>query len=621
MRVALVSEHASPLAVLGGVDAGGQNVHVAAPAPALARRGAGAQSVHVAPLARALAGRGAEVVVHTRRDDPGLPRRVELCPGVVVDHVDAGPPTAIGKDELLPHMGAFARDLERTWRDERPDLVHSHFWMSGVAALEAAPAFEIPVVHTFHALGVVKRRYQGDADTSPAQRIDIEREIVARADRIVATCTDEAFELMRLGADRSRVHVVPCGVDLDHFGPDGPAEPRTSEHRIVYVGRLVSRKGIGNIISALEHVPDCELIGAGGPPAEQLDGDSEAGRLRALAEHHGVADRVHMRGRVDRDDLPALLRSADALVTVPWYEPFGITPLEAMACGVPVVASAVGGLIDTVVDGVTGRHVPPRDPGRLAAVLRELLADPAARAEQGRAGVRRTLQLYDWDRVALGTLDVYEELAARRRKRRAGRFAPRPTAARHVAQLREALDDAAADLARAETWGAKLAGRLSAGGRLLTVGNGGSAAEAQHLTAELVGRFETDRDPLSAICLHGDASSLTAIANDFGIEEAFARQVRAHGRRGDVLIALSTSGRSPNVLAAARAAHECGLTVWGLTGPGPNPLADVCDEVVAFGAQRACTVQELHLVAIHVLCAAVDAALSVPKRGRRELYA
>src|SRR4051794_6215319 len=591
MRVALVSEHASPLAVLGGVDAGGQNVHVAA-------------------LARALARRGAEVVVHTRRDDAALPRQIELCPGVTVDHVDAGPPTAIGKDDLLPHMQAFARDLAHVWGEERPDIVHSHFWMSGLAALEAAAALEVPVVHTFHALGVVKRRYQGDADTSPAQRIELEREIVARTDRIVATCTDEAFELMRLGADRSRVHVIPCGVDLDHFSPDGPAEPRAGGHRIVYVGRLVSRKGIGNIISALEHVPGCELVVAGGPPAAELDGDPEAIRLQALAEHHGVADRVHLRGRVGRDDLPALLRSADALVTVPWYEPFGITPLEAMACGVPVVASAVGGLIDTVVDGVTGRHVPPRDPGRLAAVLRELLADPAARAEQGRAGVRRTRQLYDWDRVALGTLDVYEELAARRRKRRAGRFAPRPTAARHVAQLREALDDAAGDLARAETWGAKLAGRLSAGGRLLAVGNGGSAAQAQHLTAELVGRFETERAPLSAICLHGDSSSLTAIANDYGIEQAFARQVAAHGRPGDVLVALSTSGRSPNVLAAARAAREHGLAVWGLTGAAPNPLAELCDEVVAIDAERTCTVQELHLVAIHVLCAATDAAVA-----------
>ena len=601
MRVALVSEHASPLAVLGGVDAGGQNVHVAALACALARR-------------------GAQVVVHTRRDDPDLPWRVALCEGVTVDHIDAGPPTAIAKDELFPHMDAFARELQRCWREDRPDLVHSHFWMSGLAALQAAREFELPVVHTFHALGIVKRRYQGDADTSPPERVELERELVARCDRIVATCTDEAFELMRLGADRSKIHVVPCGVDLDHFRPDGPAEERALPHRIVYVGRLVARKGIGNVISALEHVPECELVIAGGPPAAALDGDREAARLRALAERHGVSDRVDLRGNVGRDELPALLRSADALVSVPWYEPFGITPLEAMACGTPVVASAVGGLIDTVVDGVTGRHVPPRDPGRLAAVLRELLSDRDALAAQGEAGARRTRQLYDWDRVALSTLDVYEEVATRRgRVRRHGRFTRTPGAATHVAQLRAALDDAGDDLARAEAWGTRLGRRLSDGGRLLAVGNGGSAAEAQHLTAELVGRFETPRGPLSAICLHGDASSLTAIANDFGIEQAFARQVHAHGRPGDVLVALSTSGRSPNVLAAARAAHECGLTVWGLTGPAPNPLAELCDDVVAFAADRTCTVQELHLVAIHVICAAVDAVLSAPARD--EVYA
>jgi type III pantothenate kinase len=607
MRVALVSEHASPLAVLGGVDAGGQNVHVAA-------------------LARGLARRGAQVVVHTRRDDPGLPRRVPLCPDVVVDHVDAGPAAEIPKDELLPLMDAFARELEARWRTERPDVVHSHFWMSGLAALRAAGALGIPVVHTFHALGVVKRRYQGAADTSPPERRDVEADIVARADRIVATCTDEAFELMRLGADRSKVHVVPCGVDLDHFRPDGPADDRRLEHRVVYAGRLVERKGIGNIISALELVPGCELVVAGGPPQAALDHDVEACRLRSLARRHGVEDRVALRGRVSREDLPSLLRSADALVTVPWYEPFGITPLEAMACAVPVVASAVGGMIDTVVDGVTGRHVPPRDPERLAAVLREVLADPARRREQGRAGVRRTRQLYDWDRVALSTRDVYEELVTRRRgHRRTGRFARRGSARTHVEQLRSALGECSAGLTRAEAWGTRLARRLEDGGRLLAVGNGGSAAEAQHLTAELVGRFERERMALSAICLHADTSSLTAIANDFGLEEAFARQVHAHGRPGDVLVALSTSGRSPNVLAAARAAHECGLTVWGLTGPAPNPLADLCDEVVAIDAERCCTVQELHLVAIHVLCAAIDAALQADRtrapRTTTEVYA
>ena len=601
MRIALVSEHASPLAALGGEDAGGQNVHVAA-------------------LARGLARRGAQVVVHTRRDDPDLPRRIRLCEGVEVDHVDAGPPAPIAKDHLLVHMDAFAAELERQWRDERPDIVHSHFWMSGVATLQAAAGLELPVVQTFHALGVVKRRYQGSGDTSPAERLDIERDIVATADRIVATCTDEAFELMRLGADRSKVHVVPCGVDLERFRPKGAVEPRGPlRHRLVYAGRLVERKGIGNIISALEEVEDCELVIAGGPPADELPNDPEARRLRALAERHGVADCVHLRGCLEHDALPPLLRSADALVTVPWYEPFGITPLEAMACGVPVVASAVGGMIDTVVDGVTGRHVPPRDPQRLAGVLRELLADPDARAAQGRAGVRRTRQLYDWDRVALSTLDIYEELVAqRRRASRRRRVTRRGATSTHVRQLRAALDDCGDDLLRAEDWGRRLARRLQSGGRLLAVGNGGSAAEAQHLTAELVGRFETDRMALSAICLHADTSTLTAIANDFGIEAAFARQVWAHGRAGDVLVAISTSGRSANVLAAARTAHECGMTVWGLTGPAPNPLADLCDEVVSIGAERTSTIQELHLVAIHVLCAAVDAAMDDLSRPRSE---
>jgi glycosyltransferase involved in cell wall biosynthesis len=205
----MVSEHASPLAGLGGVDAGGQNVHVAS-------------------LARALARRGVDVVVHTRRDDPELPRSVELAPGVVVHHVDAGPPRAIPKDELLPHMDAFAEELRREWSAERPDLVHAHFWMSGYASLAAARPLGLPVAHTYHALGVVKRRYQGEKDTSPPPRLAIEEDILRRADHVVATCTDEAFELMRLGADGQRVTVIPCGVDVDAFTPDGPAEPRTA---------------------------------------------------------------------------------------------------------------------------------------------------------------------------------------------------------------------------------------------------------------------------------------------------------------------------------------------------------------------------------------------------------
>lgn len=606
MKIAMVSEHASPLAALGGVDAGGQNVHVAALATAMARQ-------------------GAHVAVHTRRDDPELPQRVALAPGVEVDHVPAGPPAAVPKDELLPYMDAFAADLAAQWREDPPDVVHSHFWMSGYAALLAARELGIPVVHTFHALGVVKRRYQGEMDTSPPERIGIERDVLRRADHVVATCSDEVFELVRLGGARGRLTAIPCGVDLDLFGPAGRrARRRPGFKRIVCVGRLVARKGVGNAISALADLPDAELVIAGGPLRAQLGADPEARRLRALAEKAGVAERVDLRGRMGRADVAALLRSADAVACVPWYEPFGIVPLEAMACGTPVVASAVGGMIDTVVDGVTGVHVPPRDPERLAETLAPLLADPERRAAYGRAGVARARRRYGWPRIAAATLDVYARVAARPRRRSARpgagartatesarRFALVPSGAEHLASLRDALGEFEADVERLEAWGERLADVLAAGGRLLTVGNGGSAAEAQHLTAELVGRFRGERQPLSAICLHGDTSSLTAIANDYGVEEAFARQVRAHGRPGDVLIAFSTSGRSANVVRAVEAANALGIATWALTGGAPSPLADLCDDALRIRSADGATTQELHLVALHVLCGAVDRELAL----------
>jgi D-inositol-3-phosphate glycosyltransferase len=395
MRVAMVSEHASPLAMLGGVDAGGQNVHVGALSAAMARR-------------------GADVVVHTRRECPDIAPRVPLCPGVVVDHVDAGPPHPIPKDELPPYMDEFAERLVRRWMAWRPDVVHAHFWMSGRAALAAATRLGIPVVQTFHALGVVKRRHQGDADTSPPQRLAEERAILRRADHVVATCSDELAELVALGADPRRVTVVPCGADLDLFGTHQAPEPRPDGvHRLVSVGRLVERKGVADAIAALRHLPDTELVVAGGPPRRRLDDDEEVRRLRAVARDCGVEDRVDFRGCVSRERLPALIRSADLAVCVPWYEPFGIVPLEAMACGVPVIASAVGGLLDSVADGVTGVHVPPRCPEAIAAAARALLDDQQRRLAMGAAGARRVRIRYSWQRVAAATLDVYEMMLER----------------------------------------------------------------------------------------------------------------------------------------------------------------------------------------------------------------
>lgn len=179
----------------------------------------------------------------------------------------------------------------------------------------------------------------------------------------------------------------------------------------------------------------------------------------------------------------------------------------------------------------------------------------------------------------------------------------------HLQQVLPAVESLMASAEHLAGWGVDLAGRLMAGGRLLAAGNGGSAAEAQHLTAELVGRFDGEREPFSAISLHAESSSVTAIANDYGYENMFARQVQGHGRAGDVLLLLSTSGNSPNLLRAAEAARAIGVTSWALTGPGPNPLTRVCDDHVAVQA-RSANAQEGHLIALHALCRAFDAEVA-----------
>jgi D-inositol-3-phosphate glycosyltransferase len=400
MRIAMVSEHASPLAALGGADAGGQNVYVG-------------------QLAAALARLGHEVRVYTRRDSPDLPDVVHYPAGsghrVAVVHVPAGPPEELPKDHLLPHMDAFGR-----WMGDRfaagpwrPDLVHAHFWMSGLAARTATAGLGVPVVQTFHALGTVKRRHQGADDTSPPERLALERELATTVDRVVALCSDEVSELRKLGADRHRISVVPSGVDLDLFRPDGPAAPcDPAVPRVLGVGRLVRRKGFDVLIEAMRWVPHAELVIAGGPAGGSLDGDPEVTRLREVARRCRVADRVRLVGGVSNEDMPAWYRSADVLATTPWYEPFGITPLEAMATGLPVVASAVGGLVDTVHAGVTGTLVPPRDPRATGQALRRLLGEPLVRQQQGANARERACGRYSWHRTATDIARIYQHLLA-----------------------------------------------------------------------------------------------------------------------------------------------------------------------------------------------------------------
>ena len=393
MRIDLISEHASPLAAIGGVDSGGQNVHVA-------------------QLAQALGRRGHHVTVHTRRDSSELPERVRTAPGVTVEHVRAGPAVPMPKDDLLVHMPEFGEQLARRWVQQPPDIVHAHFWMSGLAAqhgVRSIGSTGIPVVQTFHALGIVKRRHQGAADPSPPSRLSLEHGLARDAALVIATCSDEVTELAALDVPTHRVAVVPCGVDLDRFSPHGPRASRDRRYRILSLGRLVPRKGVETTIRALIGVPSAELIIAGGG---DVTTEAERARLAGIAQQCGVSERVRLIGHIPREDVPALLRSADVVVSVPWYEPFGMVPLEAMACGVPVVASAVGGHLDTVVEGHTGALVPPRDAGALAQRLRELLADPARLAAIGSAAAVRARTRYGWDRIAGDTEQLYRRVLA-----------------------------------------------------------------------------------------------------------------------------------------------------------------------------------------------------------------
>lgn len=351
------------------------------------------QTAHLTCLAGALADRGHRVTFYTRRATPELPDRWPLRDGVGVHLVPTGPPEQLHEAELLPHAIEFGHRLARIWRRRPPDLIHSHSWIWGPAALRAARQHGLPLLHTYHALGTIERRHHHVTDMGLA------------CDRIIATCRNEVAELTRMGVPAEKTTVVPYGVDPDRFTPHGPKAPRGAHpYRLLQVG-----KGAAVSIAALPLLPGAELVVVGGPPPCPPDRNDEVRRLRALAHEAGVAHRVHFTGGVPDDRVPPLLRSADVVVCPADHEPFGTVPLEAMACGRPVVAGAVGSHLDMVADPGTGRLVPPRDPEALARAVGALLADPATREACGAAARRRILARYTWAQVAAATETAYCE--------------------------------------------------------------------------------------------------------------------------------------------------------------------------------------------------------------------
>jgi glycosyltransferase involved in cell wall biosynthesis len=423
LRIAIVSEHASPLALIGAVDSGGQNIYVA----------------HVA---RSLARQGHEVDVFTRQDSLLMPQVVYWRKNLRVVHVPAGPPEYLPKEQLLEHMDAFGDWMGDFFANEgRPyDVVHANFFMSGWACLRARQYADFPLVTTFHALGLVRRRHQGASDGFPDERFEIERRLMRESERVIAECPQDRQDMLDLyDADPERIDVIPCGFDPDEVAP---MDRRVARERlgwpqdafiVLQLGRMVPRKVVENVIRAVAELErrrvKAQLYVVGGSTdLPDPAATPEIGRLMAVARAQDVAERVHFVGRRGRDELPVHYAACDVFVTTPWYEPFGITPVEAMACARPVIGSDVGGIKATVVDGDTGFLVPPEDPQALADKLALLKKKPALARRMGEAGYARARRSYTWRRVVRALTASYARVIAPERRDAMLRRAPPPFA-------------------------------------------------------------------------------------------------------------------------------------------------------------------------------------------------
>jgi D-inositol-3-phosphate glycosyltransferase len=404
MKIALVAQNATPLRPRAG-------------------SGPDRDDIGLSQLTRKLAGQGHLVTVYAQKNLADLPDQAELHAGVRVEHIDAGPvaepATEPGDADLLERVPAFSGPLRSLWESDRPDVVHALAWTSGLAALAAARDLGIPVVQEFSSLSVAERRAAAGfrdrpgavkADGASAARIRLEPAIGRSATAVVATNSAEVSDLASLGVHRSSIRIVPWGVDTDLFTPEGPVAKRNGRPRLLTSADLTQRQPLETLMRALAKVPGVELLVVGGPAEAELPKDDNYVKLAKFAATLGITDRVIFTGAVEYAAMPALLRSADLVISTCQYEPSGTTSLQAMACGTPVIAPPVGGHMDAVVDGTTGIIIPPDRPALLAQRIRQLLAHPMLIEAYGMAAVDRVRSRYSWDRIAGETLAVYDRV-------------------------------------------------------------------------------------------------------------------------------------------------------------------------------------------------------------------
>lgn len=405
----MLSYHTCPLATLGGKDTGGMNVYVRE----LTR--------HLGPL-------GIKVDVFTRSQDEHIPHVLhDLGYGNRVVHVRAGPETPVQKQELLSFVPEFVAGIEEFTMSKGVtyDLIHSHYWLSGLAADTLKARWGVPVIQMFHTLGLMKQRVARSADESEGDyRLKGEQAVLAHADRIVAATPAELAQLQWLyQADPKKIVVIPPGVDLSHFYPIPVEEAKEfigvppCERTLLFVGRIEPLKGIDTLIEAIvllrdqgefDRYPFCLAVIGGEPEIDQDSMSAEMTRLQELRAKFGLTNLITFLGKRDQDTLPYYYSAAEAVVVPSQYESFGMVALEAMACGTPVVASQVGGLAFLVQDGVTGYTVPTSDPQALADRLLSLIKDPDLRDRMGKQAAEFAKD-YSWQTIAERILNLYNQ--------------------------------------------------------------------------------------------------------------------------------------------------------------------------------------------------------------------
>ncbi|MFI1169424.1 D-inositol-3-phosphate glycosyltransferase [Streptomyces sp. NPDC020801] len=416
-RVAMLSVHTSPLHQPGTGDAGGMNVYIV-------------------ELAKRLAGIDIEVEIFTRTTSAALPPSVELAPGVLVRHVDAGPYEGLGKENLPAHLCAFAHGVTQAWAGHRPghyDLVHSHYWLSGHVGRLAAARWDVPLVHAMHTMAKVKNASLAEGDApEPTARVIGEGQVVRAADRLIANTEKEAEELLRhYDADTGRVAVVHPGVDLERFRPDArgvEAGRAAARSRLglpqdalipLFVGRIQPLKAPDVLLRAVARLLDewprlrerIVVPVVGGPSGSGL---TQPEGLQKLAARLGISDVVLFRPPVCQDQLADWYRAASVLVMPSHSESFGLVAVEAQACGTPVIAAEVGGLPVAVRDGVSGVLIPGHDPVDYARALCGFADDPARSVRMSRAAVRHA-RSFGWAASAAATAEVYTAVLHERR--------------------------------------------------------------------------------------------------------------------------------------------------------------------------------------------------------------